>query len=157
MPVTDPVTDGATTCEGCGEPETATAAIVTAEAEEAEEEIEGACPLLLAVPPPFKASPELGELLFGVKPLMGVDEATTEAAGTGFNTEVTMEVEAVAADGLGGMLLCTTLLLTLLRALVVLAVVVAFDVTVTVVVTVAVIVVVGNCCEAEDALLLEVD
>ena len=156
MPVTDPVTD-ATTCEGCGEPETATAAIVTAEAEEAEEEIEGACPLLLAVPPPFKASPELGELLFGVKPLMGVDEATTEAAGTGFNTEVTMEVEAVAADGLGGMLLCTTLLLTLLRALVVLAVVVAFDVTVTVVVTVAVIVVVGNCCEAEDALLLEVD
>ena len=155
MPVTDPVTD-ATTCEGCGEPETATAAIVTAEAEEAEEEIEGACPLLLAVPPPFKA-PELGELLFGVKPLMGVDEATTEAAGTGFNTEVTMEVEAVAADGLGGMLLFTTLLLTLLRALVVLAVVVAFDVTVTVVVTVAVIVVVGNCCEAEDALLLEVD
>ena len=155
MPVTDPVTD-ATTCEGCGEPETATAAIVTAEAEEAEEEIEGACPLLLAVPPPFKA-PELGELLFGVKPLMGVDEATTEAAGTGFNTEVTMEVEAVAADGLGGMLLFTTLLLTLLRALVVLAVVVAFDVTVTVVVTVAVIVVVGSSCEAEDALLLEVD
>ena len=157
MPVTDPVTDGATTCEGCGEPETATAAIVTAEAEEAEEEMEvGACPLLLAVPPPFKA-PELGELLFGVKPLMGVDEATTEAAGTGFNTEVTMEVEAVAADGLGGMLLFTTLLLTLLRALVVLAVVVAFDVTVTVVVTVAVIVVVGSSCEAEDALLLEVD
>jgi hypothetical protein len=47
--VTDPVTVVEDAMRsGCGELETATAAIVTVEAEEAEAEMEGACPLLEA-------------------------------------------------------------------------------------------------------------
>lgn len=100
--------------------------------------------------------------MLGVKPLMGVDEATTADVGGGTDVgavEVAGElgVGAVAEAGLGGMLLFTTLLL--LRALVVLAVAAA-DVGVDVVdgVDFEVVVDVVCCSEAaEDALLLEAD
>jgi hypothetical protein len=86
--------------------------------------------------------------------LMGVDEATTDDGGGGADVGGTVEVAGVlvdvTAEGLGGMLLFTTLLL--LRALVVLAVAAAGGVDVVDVVDFVVV-----CCEAEDALLLEAD
>ena len=90
-----------------------------------------------------------------MKLLMGVDEATTDDGGGGAEVGGTVEVAGelvdVTAEGLGGMLLFTTLLL--LRALVVLAVAAAGGVDVVEVVDF----VVKVCCEAEDALLLEAD
>ena len=88
---------------------------------------------------------------------MGVDEATTDDGGGGAEVgsgtveEGAGELVDVTAEGLGGMLLFTTLLL--LRALVVLAVAAAGGVDVVDVVDF----VVKVCCEAEDALLLEAD
>ena len=97
--------------------------------------------------------------MLGVKLLMGVDEATTDDGGGGAEVgsgtveEGAGELVDVTAEGLGGMLLFTTLLL--LRALVVLAVAAVGGVDVVDVVDF--VVKVKVCCEAEDALLLEAD